>query len=222
MAAGTSASRLEPDFRLVLDHDAPLYALAVRLDGLRPALLYLGPAVMAALVVIAGVFIARRLPRWCRLGRGVAVVALLAFCTPAMALFFVGRGFHVSTVLYALLAFAALRRGRFGPGWVLAVVLLVAGMLGDLLLVAYGAIPLLSQVSWRGCGSEGGKAPRAMSLLRSPVWGSPPSLVGSRTRGRVPVPAGALRSELASDLRESWSRTGLFLRSPRPHERPAP
>jgi hypothetical protein len=124
--------------------DAPLYALAVRLDGLRPALLYLGPAVMAALVVIAGVFIARE---GCRgvpaLAGGVAVVALLAFCTPAMALFFVGRGFHVSTVLYALLAFAALRRGRFGPGWVLAVVLLVAGMLGDLLLVAYGAIPLL-------------------------------------------------------------------------------
>ena len=124
--------------------DAPFYALAVRLDGLRPALLYAGPAVMAALVVLVGVFIAREGSRGGpALAGGVTVVALLAFCTPPMALFFVGRGFHVSTVLYALLAFAALRRGRFGLGWVLAVLLLAAGILGDLLLVAYGAVPLL-------------------------------------------------------------------------------
>ena len=124
--------------------DAPFYALAVRREGLRPELLYAGPAVMAALVVLVGVFIAREGRRGMpAFAGGVAVVALLAFCTPSMALFFVGRGFHVSTVLYALLAFAALRRGRFGPGWVLAVLLLAAGMLGDLLLVAYGAIPLL-------------------------------------------------------------------------------
>ena len=67
------------------------------------------------------------------LAGGLTVIALLGFATPAMALFFVGRGFHMSTALYALLAFAALRRGRFGLGWFLAVVLLAAGMLGDLL-----------------------------------------------------------------------------------------
>lgn len=124
--------------------DAPFYALAVRLEGLRPALLYAGPALMAALVITVGVLIARdgsaAVPGF---AGGAAVVALLAFGTPAMALFFVGRGFHISTVLYALLAFAALRRGRFGLGWVLAVVLLAAGMLGDLLLVAYAAVPLV-------------------------------------------------------------------------------
>jgi len=84
----------------------------------------------------------------------------------------------------------------------------VAGMLGDLLLVAYGQY-LCSSQSPGGLRHEGGKAPRAMSLLRSPVWGSPPSLVG---RGR----AGAFRSQPAlsvvnsSDLRESWSAPGYF------------
>jgi hypothetical protein len=124
--------------------DAPFYAVAVRLGGLRPGLLYAGPAVIAALVIAVGVLIARE---GCRgvsaIAGGTAAVALLAFATPAMTLFLVGRGFHISTVLYALLAFAALRRGRFGWGWVLAVVLLALGMLGDLLLVAYAVVPLL-------------------------------------------------------------------------------
>lgn len=124
--------------------DAPFYDAAVRLVGPRPALLYAGPAVMAALVVVVGVLIAREASRGASaLAGGLAVIALLGFATPAMALFFVGRGFHMSTALYALLAFAALRRGRFGLGWFLAVVLLAAGMLGDLLLVAYGVVPLL-------------------------------------------------------------------------------
>ncbi len=124
--------------------DAPFYAVAVRFGGLRPELLYAGPAVMAALVIAVGVLIARE---GCRgasaIASGTAVIVLLAFATPAMTLFLVGRGFHISTVLYALLAFAALRRGRFGWGWVLAVVLLALGMLGDLLLVAYAVVPLL-------------------------------------------------------------------------------
>jgi hypothetical protein len=124
--------------------DAPFYDAAVRLVGLRPALLYAGPAVMAALVVVVGVLLAREASHGASaLAGGLAVIALLGFATPAMALFFVARGFHMSTALYALLAFAALRRGRFGLGWCLAVLLLAAGMLGDLLLVAYGVMPLV-------------------------------------------------------------------------------
>jgi len=123
--------------------DVPFYAVAIRLVGLRPGLLYAGPAVIAALVVVVGVLIAReghhRAPGFVA---GATVVALLGFATPAMAFFFVGMGFHVGTVLYSLLAFAALRRGRFGLGWALAVVLLAAGMLGDLMIVAYAVVPL--------------------------------------------------------------------------------
>jgi len=45
---------------------------------------------------------------------------------------------HVVPGLWALLVFWGLRRGRFGWGWVLAVVLFAAGMTGDLMIVAYG------------------------------------------------------------------------------------
>ena len=204
--------------------DAPFYALAVRLDGLRPALLYAGPAVMAALVVLVGVFIARE---GCRgvpaLAGGVAVVALLAFCTPPMALFFVGRGFHVSTVLYALLAFAALRRGRFGPGWVLAVLLLAAGMLGDLLLVAYGAVPLLI------AGLVAARAPAKMAErsrvrlgLGRRCGARRARALARRSSGGVHVPAGLVDRARAPDPRESGSRAGLSVRPRRPDERPAP
>jgi len=153
--------------------DAPFYDAAIRLFGLRPELLYAGPAVMAALVVISGVFIARE---GCRgasaVAGGVAVIALLGLATPAMTLFFVGRGFHISTALYALLAFGALRRGRFGWGWFLAVVLLAAGMLGDLLLVAYAVVPLvlagvvaaLRQRRWQGAVPDVSAAVVAVAL----------------------------------------------------------
>ncbi|MGO9334134.1 MAG: hypothetical protein ACLQCU_08805 [Acidimicrobiales bacterium] len=138
--------------------DAAFYAVAVGLGGLRPGLLYAGPAVIAALVIAAGVFIAREARRGASaLVGGAAVVAVLAFATPALAFYLVGRGFHVGTALYALVVFATLRRGRFGWGWALAVVLLALGMLGDLLLVAYAVVPLflaglvaaLRQQRWR-------------------------------------------------------------------------
>lgn len=124
--------------------DAAFYALAIRLGGLRAGLLYAEPAVVAALTILVGLLIVLE----GRLGRpaiagSVAVVALLAFSTPAMAFWFVGDGFHVATVLYTLVAFGALRRGRFGWGWALGVALIAFGMLGDLMIVAYAAVPLL-------------------------------------------------------------------------------
>ena len=72
---------------------------------------------MAALVITVGALIAREGCRGAQaLAGGAVAVVLLAFATPAMTLFLVGRGFHISTVLYALLAFAALRRGTLRPG----------------------------------------------------------------------------------------------------------
>ncbi len=175
--------------------DAPFYDAAVRLGGLRPGLLYAGPAVMAALVITVGVLIARE---GCRgapaLAGGGAVVALLAFSTPAMALFFVGRGFHISTVLYALLAFAALRRGRFGWGWLLAVVLLAAGMLGDLLLVAYAVVPVLL----------GG----LVAALRQRRW---QSAVADVSAGVVSVAVAALARRLADARGAFTSRPALSI-----------
>jgi hypothetical protein len=124
--------------------DAPFYSVAIALFGLRPGLLYIGPAVMAALTIAVGALIAREGRRRAPgLWGSAAVVALLAFATPALSFYFVARGFHIATELYALVAFAALRRGRFGWGWVLAVILIAVGMIGDLLIVAYAAVPLL-------------------------------------------------------------------------------
>jgi len=121
------------------------------------------------------------------LAGGVAVVALLAFCTPAMALFFVGRGSTSVPCCTRCWAFAALRRGRFGPGWVLAVVLLVAGCWAISYSSLRGNTFAPRQVSWRGCGSEGGKAPRAMSLLRSQCGDRRPRSSARGRAGRVPV-----------------------------------
>ena len=79
-----------------------------------------------------------------------------------MAFYFVGRGFHVGTGLCALLAFAALRRGRFGWGWAFAVAVVALGMLGDLQIVAYAVVPILlagfvamlRQRTWRSGAPE--------------------------------------------------------------------
>lgn len=123
--------------------DALFYAVAVRLGGVRPGILYGEPAVVAAVTIALGVLLAFEGHRVSAgLAGAVAVVALLAFATPAMDLWFVGKGFHVATVLYVLVGFAALRRGGFGWGWAAAVALLAFGMLGDLMIVAYGIAPL--------------------------------------------------------------------------------
>jgi len=119
-------------------------AVAIVVNDLRAGLMYAIPAFTGALAILGGVLVAREGQRrppdfaaW------VTVVVLLAFATPAMAFFFVGHGFHVGTSAYALFAFVALRRGRFGWGWALAILLLSAGLLGDLLMLAYAVVPLI-------------------------------------------------------------------------------
>ncbi|MGA2804952.1 MAG: hypothetical protein ABSF89_11265 [Acidimicrobiales bacterium] len=126
--------------------DALFYALAVRVvGGLRPGILYAEPAIVTAVTISVGVLLAVEGRRAAAgLAGAVAVVALLAFATPAMDYWFVGKGFHVATALYALVAFAALRRGHFGWGWAAGVALLAFGMLGDLMIVAFAAAPLLT------------------------------------------------------------------------------
>jgi hypothetical protein len=123
--------------------DALVYAAAVAVAGLRPALLYAGPAIIAALVIVLGMIMAREGRRGATAIAGaVTVAALLAFPTHTMALFFLRGPLHVGTALWALIAFWAARRGRFGVGWAVAVLFLAAGMLGDLQMVAYGTVPI--------------------------------------------------------------------------------
>jgi hypothetical protein len=123
--------------------DQLYYAVATRLVGVRPTLMHSGPAFFAAVLVVVGVLVAVEGRRGAAaLAGGAVVVALLALPTPLMSRFYLGTGYHVDTALYALLAFVALRSGRFGWQWALGVVLLAAGLLGDLQIAAFGVAPV--------------------------------------------------------------------------------
>lgn len=123
--------------------DAAIFAAVIGVTGSHPALLLVVPAVVAGLVVVVGVVLARRGRKGATAWAGAAlVVAVLALPAHVLASQFLVGPWHQTTILAALIAFVALRRGRFGPGWLVAVVLLTAGMLGDLMMVAYATAPV--------------------------------------------------------------------------------
>ena len=137
--------------------DAFFYALAVRIGGLRPGLLNLEPAFAVAFAVVVGAVVASRGHKKGAAVAGTATaVVLLALPTNAMASFLLGGPDHVTTAALALVAFAALRRGRIDWRWAVAVAALSFGMLGDLLMVAYGIAPVF------GAG--------VVSMLRKREW----------------------------------------------------
>jgi len=122
--------------------DALFYMLVEFVTGVRDILLYLVPALIAATVTVVGAWLARDGRRG---GAGVlaaaTVVALLALPGPVLSTFFLRGPLHVGTVLWCLVAFAGLRSGRMGWGWVVAVGAFAAGALGDLQMIALGIAP---------------------------------------------------------------------------------
>jgi len=123
--------------------DATIFAVVIGVSGSHPELLLVVPALVAGLVVVTGVLLARRGRRGAAAWAGAAlVVDVLALPGHALATQFLVGPWHQTTILVTLVAFVALRRGRFGPGWVAAVFLLTAGMLGDLMMVAYATLPV--------------------------------------------------------------------------------
>ena len=124
--------------------DAPFAMVAVVLGGVRPLLLHLVPAVIAATVVVTGSLLARQGRRGLPgIAAVVTVVALLGLPSHVLSVFFLQGPLHVGTVLWCLLAFAGLRHGRSGWGWVAAVLLFAASALGDFQMVALGMVPAL-------------------------------------------------------------------------------
>jgi len=173
--------------------DAFFYALAVRAGGLWPGLLNLEPAVAVAVAVVVGALVASRGHREAAALAGAGtVVALLALPTNAMASFLLGGPDHVSTAVLALLAFAGLRRGRFDWGWAAAVAVLALGMLGDLLMVAYGIVPVF------GAG--------IVSMLRKREWRAG---IAAVTASVAAVIAGGLVSWLARAMGAFKSVDGI-------------
>lgn len=124
--------------------DVLFYAGAVHIFGLRPILFNVEPAVVAALCVLVGALIAAHGRRGAAVPLGMVTVAgLLVLPTHSLAYFMLGNGFHVSTVLVALVAFLLLQRRRADWSFVLGIAVLGLGMASDLLLVAYAIVPIL-------------------------------------------------------------------------------
>lgn len=124
--------------------DGPAYAFAVAVVGVREILVHVVPATIAAVVVLMAALMGRDGRRGGAAMAGVVTVgALLVFPTHTMAMWFLQGPLHMGTLLLALAAFWALRTGEFGWRWMVAVVLIVAGMNGDLLIVAYAVVPIL-------------------------------------------------------------------------------
>lgn len=123
--------------------DALFYGAATTIAGLRPDLLHLIPAVLAAAVIVVGAHLAvRGRSGWAAAAGAVTVFALLGLPTLAFTRFFVMGPLHVGTTLWCLLAFLFLGSGRFRAGFCLAVALLAAGLLSDLQTFAIGVVPV--------------------------------------------------------------------------------
>jgi hypothetical protein len=129
--------------------DAPAFAVGVLLLGVRPVLLSIEPAFMAAAVIATGILMVRSVAgelaskTGALVAGGTTVVVLLGLPTYLMSYYYLADGFHVGTALFALVAFALLASRRFDWRFVLGVLVLASGMLGDLLLLVYGCAPVL-------------------------------------------------------------------------------
>jgi hypothetical protein len=119
------------------------YAVATGIAGLHPQLLHLVPAIIATAVILVGAWTARDgSTRWAGAAAAGFVVVTLGLPTHALAEFLIMGPLHVCTALWCLVAFVALRRSRLGWGWVAALLLLAAGLLGDLQTLALGIGPV--------------------------------------------------------------------------------
>jgi hypothetical protein len=123
-------------------------------------------------VIVVGAWLARDGRRGAAgVAAAATVVALLAFPSHVLSVFFLRGPIHVGTVLWCLVAFAGLRSGRFGWGWVVAVCALAAGALGDFQMIALGIAP--------ACGAG------VVAMLRNRTWRSGLSTVSAAVVGVI-------------------------------------
>ena len=189
--------------------DAVFYLFAVLGQGIRSSQLDSVPAVIAALVIVVGAILARGGRRGgAGIGAMVTVIALLALPSRAMSMFLLQGPLHVGTALWTLVAFAGLRSGRFGWCWGVAVLLLAAGLLGDLQIAVFGVAPaalaglaaMARSRSWRGGLASLSAA--AASVALAFVVRELADLVG--TFGVNPVNPTASPSQMLANLADIW------------------
>jgi hypothetical protein len=124
--------------------DVLWYAVAVLFYGLHPALLHAVPVLIVVAVIVVGVVMAVEKRRGTAAAAAAGtVVVILALPAQALARFLLRGPLHIGTTLWCLVAFLALRRGRFGWGFAVGVVFLAAGLLGDLQMAVLGVVPVL-------------------------------------------------------------------------------
>jgi hypothetical protein len=111
---------------------------------------------------------------------------LLVLPSHALAYFLLQGPWHIGTALWCLLAFWGLRRGNFGWGWGVAVVLLAAGLLGDIQALALGVLPVFSA--------------GLIAMARTRSWRS----------GAAPISAAIAGIGVAEGIREIALRIGTF------------
>jgi hypothetical protein len=143
--------------------DAVVYTLVELVTGVRGSLLFLVPSMIAAGVVVLGALLAREGRRGIAALASVAtVVIVLGLPSHTLANVFLRGPLHVGTALLCLGAFAGLRSGRFGWGWIAAVLCLAAGVLGDFQtavlgigsVCAAGFVAMLRTRDWRSGAPE--------------------------------------------------------------------
>ena len=168
--------------------DAPFYMLVEFLTGVRGLLLYLVPAIIASLVILVGAWLARDGRRGMAGVIAAATVVVVLGCpSHVLSTFFLRGPLHVGTALWCLVAFAGLRSGRFGWGWVVAVAFFAAGALGDFQMIALGIAP---------AGVAG-----VVAMLRTRNW----------RRGLPTVSAGVVGLIVAGVIRALATVVGTFV-----------
>lgn len=124
--------------------DAVFYAVFDVVAGIAHAALHVVPALIAACVIAIGAWFVLDEDRHVRGFVGVALlILLLGVPNPDLSFFFLQGPWHVGTALWCLVAFAGLASDRWRAGFAVAVVALVAGLLGDLETLAYGVVPVV-------------------------------------------------------------------------------
>jgi hypothetical protein len=153
--------------------DAVGYTIVELFTGVRGMLLFLVPALIAASVIVVSAFLARDGRRGIvGVAAAATVVVVLALPSHVLANVFLRGPLHVGTALLCLCAFAGLRSGRFGWGWIAAILCLAAGLLGDFQTAALGIgsvcaaglVAMLRMRDWRSGVPEVSAAIGALSL----------------------------------------------------------
>lgn len=123
--------------------DEPIYAVAILIVGVIPGLMTAVPALIAGLIVVLGMrMVSGAGNRAGTIAGAVTVLAYLAFPTHTFAQGYLEGMVHDGTALWTLLGIWTLRRNRWDWWFVIAVLLLGTGLLGDLQLLAYAVVPI--------------------------------------------------------------------------------